>query len=279
MSNSKLKTINSELSNSPIGIFDSGIGGLTVAKAISDALPNESLVYFGDTVHMPYGEKSTEAICRYAIRIGDFLIGKGCKMIVMACNTASAVAFNTLKAHCKGKVEIVNVIGPVLDHIVHQDSIKKIGIIGTQTTINSDVYKKALAIRNPEVETMSLATPLLAPMIEEGFANSNISQAVLQSYLSDIKLNDINALILACTHYPLIKQEIEAYYNNKILIVDSPALVAERVKRLLQYDELLNEQTGTKHHFFVSDYTESFEKTTSMFYGTSLKLEQVTLPI
>ncbi len=268
--------MNSKLKNSSIGIFDSGIGGLTVAKAISDLLPQESIIYFGDTAHMPYGDKSPEAICSYAQRIGDFLIDKGCKMIVMACNTASAVAFNALKVHCGDKVEIVNVIGPILDFIVHQDQIKKIGIIGTQGTINSKVYEKALKIRNPEVSVQPLATPLLAPLIEEGFHDSKISHTVIDSYLSNQALEGIEALILACTHYPLIKKEIDEYYQQKVLLVDSPGIVAERVKRLLEYDDLLSQEKAD-YKFYISDYTDSFSKTSKLFYGKAVNLEHVQI--
>lgn len=262
----------------PIGIFDSGIGGLTVAKAIKEVLPQESIIYFGDTAHMPYGDKSAEAIGHYAVKISDFLLEKGCKLIVIACNTASAIAFNTVKSHVKNKVEIINVIGPVLDYVLTHAELKKIGIIGTAATIRSNTYEKALKVRKSELDVRSLATPLLAPMIEEAFFNNNISQAVIDSYLSNPKLADIEALILGCTHYPLIKKEIESYYKNKIHVADSPAIVAERVKSVLKYDGLLNESKNSPHNeFYVSDYTESFEKTTRLFYKNEVKLQHLPL--
>ena len=261
------------LNSSPIGIFDSGIGGLTVANAITKYLPKESLVYFGDTTHLPYGDKSPDSIKYYSIRIADFLIDKNCKAIVIACNTASAIAFEVVKKHVKNKVLVFNVIDPVVEEVCLQNP-KKIGVIGTKGTIKADAYAKKIKLSNPEIEVSSLATPLLAPMIEEGFFNNNISKTIINSYLSKPKLNKIDALILGCTHYPLIKKEITAYYQKQINILDSADIVALKLKEKLNQLELLNKSSAKPiHHFFVSDFTKSFEKSTKLFFEGKVNLE------
>ena len=191
------KSIKTSASHRPIGIFDSGIGGLTVANAIQHVLPNESLVYFGDTAHLPYGDKSPDSIKYYSIRIAQFLMQQNCKMIVIACNTASALAFETVKDFIGGKVPVINVIDPVVDHVASSKKISKVGVIGTNGTIRSDIYAKKLHARSRKLEVASLATPLLAPMIEEGFFDNRISRTVIASYLDSRKLSKIDALILA----------------------------------------------------------------------------------
>ena len=153
----------------PIGIFDSGIGGLTVAKAISKILPNERFIYYGDTVHLPYGDKSKDAIQRYSKNISEFLIANNCKAIVIACNTASAISYEYLRDKHRGIIPIINVIDPIIEAIVKAGSHKKIGLIATKTTVQSGVYQEKMSRRNPDIEMKVLPTPLLAPMIEEGF--------------------------------------------------------------------------------------------------------------
>jgi glutamate racemase len=169
--------------NKPIGIFDSGIGGLTVAKAIAEALPNETIIYFGDTAHLPYGDKSKESITMYSKRITAFLLAKGCKAIVIACNTASAHAYADLKK-AYPKVPILNVIDPTVDYCLTKYKKGKIGVIATRGTIKSRIYPRKLNKENPKLEVPQTATPLLAPMIEEGFFNNKISKTIINSYLS-----------------------------------------------------------------------------------------------
>lgn len=258
----------------PIGVFDSGIGGLTVAKAISAILPNEQLVYYGDTAHMPYGEKSKDLIRQYAWRITDFLLReKNCKAVVIACNTASAAAYEVLRDEFKGVVPVINVIDPMIEAVIADDAIKNVGIIATKTTVNSGVYQEKFSRRKPGLKFSAFATPLLASMIEEGFYNNNISGAVLETYLSNETLNGIDALVLACTHYPLIKKEISAFYNDKIKIFDSAEVVAQKLKWILEKEKLLAAERKGDDVFYVSDYTESFERTTNIFYGREIHLE------
>ena len=260
-------------SSLPIGIFDSGIGGLTVANAIHKLLPNEQLVYFGDTAHLPYGDKSPEAIKYYSLKIAKFLLDKKCKIIVIACNTASSRAYNDLVDFMGDEVPIVSVIDPVIAKITTEEHYKRIGVIGTKSTIKSNLYATKIAAINPEIEVRSLATPLLAPMIEEGFFNNQISSTVIKSYLSSPRLKKIDALILACTHYPLIKADINAFYHGKVAIVNTAEIVAEHVKHRLQALNLLSDVKEPKRHqFYVSDYTSAFEKSTQVFFGQKIHL-------
>lgn len=265
--------INVALSSSQaIGIFDSGIGGLTVAQAITKLMPAETIVYFGDTAHMPYGEKSPAAIKSYSLHIADLLLKHKCKIIVIACNTASAIAWNVVHEHVAGKVDVVNVIDPVVDAVI-ADKASHVGVIGTNNTIKANTYAYKIMAAKKTIVVSSLATPLLAPMIEEGFFNNKISRTIINDYLSRPKLKNIDALILACTHYPLIKPEIEAYYKGKTTIVDSAEIVAQHIKNVLQQKKLLHKGQARKHHFFVSDYTEAFEKSTRFFFKGKIKLE------
>jgi glutamate racemase len=264
--------------NQPIGLFDSGIGGLTVARAIKEKLPKERLIYFGDTAHLPYGDKSPDSIKYYAIRIAQFLLDNHCKMIVIACNTASALAYDTVKDFVGKRAFVVNVIDPVVNKIALDAKIKKVGVIGTKGTIKSGIHAKKLTEANKALEVTGLATPLLVPMIEEGFFNNKISRAVIDSYLSRPKLRKIDALILGCTHYPLIKREIENVYQGKVPLIDSADEVAIYVQHLLKKNNLLN-TSGKKpvHRFYVSDYTEAFEKNTNFFFSEKIKLEEARI--
>ncbi|MBK8847040.1 MAG: glutamate racemase [Bacteroidetes bacterium] len=262
--------------NNPIGIFDSGIGGLTVASAIHTLMPNETLIYFGDTAHLPYGEKSAAAIKSYSLHIADLLLKHKCKMIVIACNTASAIAWQTVREHVAGSVEVINVIDPVVEDVCSLN-LKHIGVIGTNNTVKTDIYAKKIMARNKSLQVSSLATPLLAPMIEEGFFNNKISKTIIHDYLSRAKLKNIKALILACTHYPLIKPEIESYYKSKVHIIDSAMIVAAFVKERLKAQKLLNSGKVRKHHFYVSDYTQSFEQSTRYFFKGRIKLEEMNI--
>lgn len=263
------------ISSNPIGIFDSGIGGLTVANAIQKVLPHETLIYFGDTAHLPYGDKSPDSIKYYAIRITQFLMEKNCKMIVIACNTASSLAFETVKDFVNGKIPVINVIDPVVDFIIKNKNLKHVGVIGTKGTIKSDIYTKKLKAKNKKLEVASLATPLLAPMIEEGFFNNKISRSIISSYLSSRKLAKVDSLILACTHYPLIRPEVEEFYKKKIKIVDTAGVVADSVKQVLTEKNLLSKKKTPKHHFYVSDFTKSFEESTRYFFKNQIHLEKV----
>ncbi len=261
----------------PIGIFDSGIGGLTIARAISRQLPEEQIIYFGDTAHLPYGDKSPELVRSYSQEITKHLIGLGCKQVIIACNTASSVAHNHLVEQFGGQVTILNVIDPIVKGLLAEEAPGKVGIIGTQGTINSGIYASKLQEQAPELHTVSLATPLLAPMIEAEFFNDRINQTVIDAYLSDPLLKDINSLILACTHYPLIKQAIDAYYKGAVNVIDSTDFVGLECKRILEEQGALSTKRDGENKFFVSDLTGSFEETTKLFFGKQVHLAYAPL--
>jgi glutamate racemase len=263
--------------NNPIGIFDSGIGGLTVAHALSRELPDEKIIYFGDTAHLPYGDKSPDAIKYYSIRISQLLLQEKCKMIVIACNTASALAYETVKDFVGRQALVVNVIDPVVEKVLGKKRMKRIGVIGTKGTIKSDIYALKLREHNAKLEVESLATPLLVGMIEEGFFNNKISRTIIGDYLSRPRLKKIDSLILACTHFPLIKPEIEEYYKGKVGIIDSAGVVSEYVHHLLKKKKLITGKKNPQHQFFVSDYTKSFEKSTQFFFRKKIKLEEMAI--
>lgn len=263
------------MNSHPIGIFDSGIGGLTVAHSIKERMPNEAIVYFGDTAHLPYGDKSKDLIAHYALRITDFLLKeKRCKAIVIACNTASAAAYESLRDKYKGSVPVINVIDPMIEEVIADSSIKNVGIIATKTTIMSGVYQEKFTRRKPTLKYSALATPLLASMIEEGFYNNNITDAVLNEYLNDPALNGIDALVLACTHYPLIKKEIDTFFHGNVKIFDSAEVVAKKLKWILEKEDLVGSSASPQDFFYVSDYTRSFEQATKIFFRSEIKLEK-----
>jgi len=267
-----------EIAKQPVGVFDSGIGGLTVAHAIKEVLPNESLVYFGDTAHLPYGDKSEAAVQAYSVKIADILLKKGCKVIVIACNSASSAAYDLLKEYTGKKAKVINVIDPMVNYIKENFNDKTIGLIGTKRTVNSDVYGRKIKQLDQAIELKSLATPLLVPMIEEGFFNNRISSEIIEKYLADENLQDIEALILGCTHYPLIKSQIKEFYKNNVDVLDSSLVTANYLKNYLSDNNIFNDSMApTKDEFLVSDYTSSFEASAKMFFQDKVHLESYPL--
>lgn len=261
-------------SSRPIGIFDSGIGGLTVARAVSQALPHERLVYFGDTAHLPYGDKSTAAIQAYSVKICDVLLRQQCKVILIACNSASAAAYELVREYVGSKALVLNVIDPTVAYLGQQYAGRTIGLIGTKQTVGSNVYRKKIDALAAAIQLHALATPLLAPMVEEGFFDNAISESVIQQYLSDAALAGIDALVLACTHYPLIREQISHFYQGRIDVLDPSDVVAAALKDLLTEHQLLAPAgTRPQHHFYVSDFTRSFEQSTRIFFGQEVDLE------
>lgn len=264
-------------SNSPIGLFDSGVGGLTVAAAIRLALPAEQMIYFGDTAHLPYGDKSKETIIAYSLAITKFLLQKGCKVILIACNSASANAFKEVQDFVGDEAIVMNVIDPVIDFVVQENDTHNIGVIGTKATINSGTYPNGIQKIKPDLEVSSLATPLLVPMIEEGFIFDDISNAIIRSYLSRKELQNIDSLILGCTHYPIIKNQISRFYNFNVNVIDSAKIVAETLREELTRKQLLRNDKAPRHEFFVSDHTDYFEIIAKMFFGEKIDLNKVRL--
>lgn len=261
----------------PIGIFDSGIGGLTVAKAVKALLPNESIIYFGDTAHLPYGDKSTAAIQAYSIKICDIFLQRNCKVILIACNSASAAATDLVKEYVGKRAKVFNVIEPAVNYIRETYHETNIGLIGTKQTVGSKVYETKIESLGNKLKLNSLATPLLVPMVEEGFLQGTISQDIINEYLKKPLLQEISALILGCTHYPLIKEQVSNYYNGNIEVIDSSEIVAKSLKAYLEYNLLINTSENSKDQFIVSDFTESFEELTKLFFGEQVHLEKFKL--
>jgi glutamate racemase len=260
----------------PIGIFDSGVGGLTVAHAIKQILPGESLIYFGDTAHLPYGDKSAESIRNYSQRITEFLLEHDSKVVVVACNSASASAFDSLKENFGKKIILIDVIDPVVDYLSTRN-FNKIGVIGTKRTISSGTYELKIKEKSVSTQVISMATPLLVPMIEEGFIFDDISNAIIRTYLSSESLSGIQALILGCTHYPIIKNQISKFFNFNVEVVDSARVVSIILRQTLEKNNLLNDSGKVKDQFFISDYTTYFEKIARMFFEGEINLKKADI--
>lgn len=253
----------------PIGIFDSGIGGLTVAKAVMEALPNEDILYFGDTARVPYGIKSQETVRKYALEITRFLLDKGVKMILIACNTGSASA----------KAEIIEMAGevPVLDVITSGSEMAvsftkhdEVAIIGTLATVNSGAYKKAIHQLDSAVSVQQKACPLFVPLAEEGWTDNEIAQKTIEIYLSGFKNSSIDSLILGCTHYPLFKPAIEKYlHDENIHIIDSAESIAITAGQELKSKNLAN-TSGGNFACFVSDQPQRFQELAERFLGRTI---------
>ncbi|HVE44616.1 MAG TPA: glutamate racemase [Gammaproteobacteria bacterium] len=257
----------------PIGIFDSGIGGLTVAHALTTLLPNEHIIYFGDTAHLPYGEKSTAAIQAYAIKIIHLLLQQECKLILIACHSASAAAFELVREYVGTQAIVMNVIDPTIAYLGEKFQSRHIGLIGTRQTVNSHIYKKKIDNLDRNITLSAQPTNLLASAIEE-FGNHPVIDPLLDVYLSHADLKNIDALILACTHYPVIKNRISQHVKT---IIDPSDIVAQAVKKQLEENKLLNTTGESKKQFYLSDYTESFARNAKLFFGEDIHLEHYPL--
>jgi glutamate racemase len=260
-------------STQPIGLFDSGLGGLTIALELLRQLPNERIVYFGDTAHLPYGDKSPSVLRGYVGQITDFLLGHSVKAIVIACNTASAVASDIVLDRANG-IPVIEVISPTVAAVLAQDHVNRVGIIGTQTTIRSGVYRRAIERTRNAIHVVEKATPLLVPLIEEGWANHPICQTILEAYLDDVIFEGIDSLILGCTHYPLIRSQVDIYYkakNQSVCVVDSSHPTVSQLKKLLSETSLLTSDfvPDVKNRFYVSDLNPHFARMAEHFSGGS----------
>jgi glutamate racemase len=261
------------VNNQPIGIFDSGVGGLTVAHAIKQTLPGESIIYFGDTAHLPYGDKSAEAIVSYSRKITEFLLEQNAKVVLIACNSASASAYEILKSEYGARTIILDVIDPVVDYLSSRN-YGKVGVIGTKRTILSGTYEEKVAQKCSGTVIVSKPTPLLVPMIEEGFIFDDISNAIIRAYLSDQLFRDIDGLVLGCTHYPIIRNQIGKFFNFNVEVVDSARIVSQRLRSVLEKNDLLNMSGSSNDRFFVSDHTPWFEKIARMFFEGDINLSR-----
>ena len=261
----------------PVGVFDSGLGGLTVVKAMRNVLPNESIIYFGDTARVPYGNKSQELIKEYSLQITDFLLEREAKIIVVACNTATALALNTLQG--KLDIPIIGVVKPGVDSALNITKNNRIGVIGTISTISSGVYETELKTSNHSIEITSSACPLFVPLAEEGWLNEPATRLIAEKYLNPINNANVDTLILGCTHYPLLKEVIQGAVSAKIKLVDSAqAMASETAKALMNYGLLNNQNAKGDLKLFVSDLPAKFETVASRFLGEKISnVEKIQL--
>lgn len=258
----------------PIGVFDSGLGGLTVVKSIKALLPSESIIYFGDTARVPYGNKSRELIKEYSSEITEFLVKKDSKMVVVACNTVSAMVLSTLKKN--NSIPILGVIAPGVAEAISITNNKYIGVIGTIATVNSEAYNTALKALDSNIETISQACPLFVPLAEEGWLEGDVVNMVVAHYLSPLKEKNIDTLILGCTHYPLLKNAIANQFNKTTVLIDSADAVARAVQKQLSDFDLLNNKDEKGSLFcFVTDIPMHFETVGQQFLGSPLDSVQI----
>jgi glutamate racemase len=254
----------------PIGVFDSGIGGLTVVRELMRQLPHESLIYFGDTARVPYGNKSPATVRRYSGEILDFLVSRDVKMVVIACNTASAHALLQLQRNAPVPVE--GVIEPGARAAVRASQSKRIGVIGTAGTVKSGAYTRAIRSLAPEAVVIERACPLLVPLVEEGWLDRPATRLIAHEYLDPMRERDIDTLVLACTHYPLLKPLLADVMGPSISLIDSAEETAAAVSRELGASTLHAPETAAAQaHFVVSDAPETFERVGAAFLGERVR--------
>jgi len=258
-----------------IGVFDSGVGGLTVAKELIRQMPHENIVYFGDTARVPYGIKSRETVIRFSIENILFLLKQDVKLICVACNTASSFALPVIKNHFR--VPIVGVITPGVREAVYASRNKRIGVIGTKGTIKSLTYEKEIKQLDAQVKVTAVACPLFVPFVEEGWLEGEVVESVARNYLQPLKNAGVDTVILGCTHYPLLKPVIQEVLGKQVTLIDSAKQVAFEVKKILASEDMLNQPSKNKsisagkHKFYVSDNPEWFSGLAERFMGRPLK--------
>lgn len=261
----------------PIGIFDSGIGGLTVAKAVISRLPNESIIYIGDTARVPYGTRSKEIITKFALELTRFLLAQEVKILVVACNTISATCLEEIKT--LSSVPVLDVITPAVNKIVNLTKTNSVGVIGTRATVNSKAYEKRIQKLNPSITVHAKACPLFVPIAEEGLGESDIARLVAKDYLSSFNNCNIDVLHLGCTHFPLLKKVIREIINSNIHIIDSASPTAEELERILLLRDIQSEKSLAKHSFFVTDAPERIKEVAGLFFGEDISqdIQKVSL--
>ncbi len=254
----------------PIGVFDSGIGGLTVVKRITAAMPNENIVYFGDTARVPYGSKSNETVIQYSIENTQFLMEKDIKALVVACNTASSVAIPVLKQ--KFNLPIIGMIKSGSSYAVSETKNKKIGVIGTRATIYNKAYRKEINKINKKIEVYEIACPLFVPLAEEGWMTHKATYTIAEEYLTDLKLVDVDTLVLGCTHYPILVNVIQDVVGDKVKLIDSGVAAAIAVKKeLTKLDLLTNSSSLGNVEYYVSDIPTKFKDIAQLFLGRPIE--------
>ena len=262
--------MNTTLKEKPIGVFDSGIGGLTVVKHLSTVLPNEHIVYFGDTARVPYGSKSNSTVIEYSIQNTNFLLHKNVKVVVVACNTASSIAISELQK--KFSVPVIGVILPGAQMAVNQTKTGKIGVIGTRATINNKAYSKAIKNIKNDIKVFEKACPLFVPLAEEGWTHHRATYEIAEEYLKELREKEIDTLVLGCTHYPILFDVIQEVIGSNVKLIDSGIATAEVVKNEIHKLKL---ETNHKDHpnldLFVSDIPTKFQEVAELFLGKAVK--------
>ncbi|MDD3293858.1 MAG: glutamate racemase [Geobacteraceae bacterium] len=260
-----------------IGIFDSGVGGLTVLKEVMKALPQEDTIYLGDTARVPYGTKSPETVTRYSMEITSYLVNRDIKLLVVACNTASALSLDELRK-CFS-IPIVGVIEPGARRAASTTKTGKIGVIGTEATIRSSAYTKAIKRINPEIEVINRACPLFVPLAEEGWVDNEVARLTAEIYLSGLRNEGVDTLVLGCTHYPILKDTISRIMGPGVHLVDSAEETARTVTSILRESGLIRPPSERgNHHYFVTDVPAGFIKVGNRFLDGSLEdVRQVNL--
>ena len=254
----------------PIGVFDSGVGGLTVFHALERALPHESMVYLGDTARVPYGTRSPETVKRYSLEAARFLERQRVKMVVVACNTVSSVALDTWKGEVS--FPVLGVIDPGAKRAAKDSPTGRIGVIGTRATVASGAYKRAIQQLRPEAEVLSQACPLFVPLAEEGWTDDDVVKSVARVYLEPFRRAEVDSLVLGCTHYPLLSKVIQETLGPDVKLVDSAEAVAAEARDLLESEPSLAAQAKTpEHHFYVTDAPEPFQVVAERFLGRTIR--------
>lgn len=264
------------MDNRPIGVFDSGLGGLTVVKEIVKKLPNESIIYFGDDGRTPYGTKSKETVIKYTKQDLAFLLSMDVKLVVVACNTVSALALPEVRAAIN--VPVLEVIKPGAKSALKKTKQGKIGIIATPATTQSGVYTNAIKDMNPDVKIFTKACPLFVNLVEEGWWDNEIARMVAKEYLKDLKQAQIDTLVLGCTHYPLLANTIQGIMGEEVVLVSSAEELSVTLKELLYKEKLENGNWPAKYRFFTSDSAEKFRKLGKMILGKEISnIERVDM--
>lgn len=260
-----------------IGVFDSGIGGLTVVKELFSQLPQYQILYFGDTARTPYGTKSEKTIKKYADQDTEFLLEKGAQIIIVACNTASAVAAEELKK--KSKVPIFEVITPAVNKAIEVTKNHRIGVIGTTATVQSGIYEKLIKERKDHFEIFSKACPLFVSLVEENWTKKPETKTIAKKYLQSLKVKGIDTLILGCTHYPLLKEIIQAKIGKRRKLVDPAQETVFTVKQFLNENPKIENRLpkNKEHQFYLSDLTPKFQDITNRWLGEKIKLRLVEI--
>jgi len=260
----------------PIGIFDSGIGGLTVVKSLLNELPGEKIYYVGDTARVPYGNKSPTSIRQYSEEIVKWLINHNCKIIIIACNTVSSVAIDYLKK--RYTIPMIGVIDPVVEHAVKITTNNIIGVIGTTATIKSDAYGKKLRSANQKITVVNVQCPLFVPLVEEGWTIGDVPKSIAKAYLKDLEKANPDTIILGCTHYPLLKRTIKKVLNDGIQLIDSGFVTSIETKSTLVTSNLGSNKSQQELQIFVTDSPELFRKSASNFLGNiKTKVKRIEL--